>query len=144
MQFPYQLAAKGTYSLKNVRLETGFEYDEDEVIMTKTDLFSIEIENGKIRAVKANDPTSDALDAKGFLMLPALRDLHIHLDKTLYGLPWQALSPKRRTVKDMIAYEQEIIPKLLKTSVERAEQLISLLQHYGTHFARTHFNIDPT
>ncbi len=44
----------------------------------------------------------------------------------------------------MIAYEQEIIPELLKTSVERAEQLISLQQHYGTHFARTHFNIDPT
>ncbi|PQA91081.1 deaminase [Chryseobacterium shigense] len=144
MQFPYQLAAKGKYSLKNVRLETGFEYDEEEVIRTKTDLFSIEIENGKIKSVNANDPASDAVDAKGFLMLPAFRDMHIHLDKTLYGLPWQALSPKRRTVKDMIAYEQEIIPELLKTSVERAEQLISLLQHYGTHYARTHFNIDPT
>ncbi|MGN7759288.1 amidohydrolase [Chryseobacterium sp. 22532] len=144
MQFPYQLAAKGTYSLKNVRLETGFEYDDEEVIRTKTGLFSIEIEDGKIKSVKPNDPASDALDGKGFLMLPAFRDMHIHLDKTLYGLPWQALSPKRRTVKDMIAYEQEIIPELLKTSVERAEQLISLLQHYGTHFARAHFNIDPT
>jgi cytosine/adenosine deaminase-related metal-dependent hydrolase len=70
--------------------------------------------------------------------------MHIHLDKTLYGLPWQALSPKRRTVKDMITYEQEIIPELLKTSVERAEQLINLLQHYGTHFARAHFNVEPT
>lgn len=144
MQFPYQLVAKGTYSLKNVRLETGFEYNEEEVIRTKTDLFNIEIEEGKIKAVKTNDPGSDAIDAKGFLMLPAFRDMHIHLDKTLYGLLWQALSPKRRTVKDMIAYEQEIIPELLKTSVERGEQLISLLQHYGTHFARTHFNIDPT
>lgn len=144
MQFPYQLVAKGTYSLKNVRLETGFEYHEAEVIRTKTDLFNIEIEEGKIKAVKTNDPGSDTMDAKGLLMLPAFRDMHIHLDKTLYGLPWQALSPKRRTVKDMIAYEQEIIPELLKTSVERGEQLISLLQHYGTHFARTHFNIDPT
>ena len=144
MQFPYQLTAKGKYSLKNVRLETGFEYENEEVIGTKTGLFSIEIEAGKIKAVKANDPASDAIDAKGFLMLPAFRDMHIHLDKTLYGLPWQALSPQRKTVKDMIGYEQEIIPELLKTSVERAEQLISLLQHYGTHFARTHFNIDPT
>lgn len=144
MQFPYQLAAKGKYSLKNVRLETGFEYENEEVNGTKTDLFSIEIEDGKIKAVKANDPASNAIDAKGYLMLPAFRDMHIHLDKTLYGLPWQALSPKRRTVKDMIAYEQEIIPELLKTSVSRAEQLISLQQHYGTHFVRTHFNIDPT
>ncbi|MGL6126587.1 amidohydrolase [Chryseobacterium artocarpi] len=144
MQFPYQLTAKGKYSLKNVRLETGFEYENEEVIGTKTDLFSIDIEDGKIKAVKTNEPASNAIDAKGYLMLPAFRDMHIHLDKTLYGLPWQALSPKRKTVKDMIAYEQEIIPKLLKTSVERAEQLISLQQHYGTHFARTHFNIDPT
>ncbi|MGU3376032.1 amidohydrolase [Chryseobacterium sp. M5A1_1a] len=144
MQFPYQLTAKGKYSLKNVRLETGFEYENEEVIGTKTGLFSIEIEDGKIKTVKTNDPASDAIDAKGYLMLPAFRDMHIHLDKTLYGLPWQALSPKRRTVKDMIAYEQEIIPELLKTSVDRAEQLINLQQHYGTHFARTHFNIDST
>lgn len=144
MQFPYQLTAKGKYSLKNVRLETGFEYENEEVIGTKTDLFSIDIEDGKIKAVKTNEPASNAIDAKGYLMLPAFRDMHIHLDKILYGLPWQALSPKRKTVKDMIAYEQEIIPELLKTSVERAEQLISLQQHYGTHFARTHFNIDPT
>jgi cytosine/adenosine deaminase-related metal-dependent hydrolase len=144
MQFPYQLTAKGKYSLKNVRLETGFEYENEEVTGTKTDLFSIEIEDGKIKRVKANDPASEAIDAKGYLMLPAFRDMHIHLDKTLYGLPWQALSPKRRTVKDMIAYEQEIIPELLKTSVSRAEQLISLQQHYGTHFVRTHFNIDTT
>lgn len=144
MKFPYQLTAKGNYSLKNVRLETGFEYENEEVTGTKTNLFSIEIEEGKIKTVKANDPASKSIDAKGYLMLPAFRDMHIHLDKTLYGLPWQALSPKRRTVKDMIAYEQEIIPELLKTSVSRAEQLISLQQHYGTHFARTHFNIDPT
>ncbi|WP_343643644.1 amidohydrolase [Chryseobacterium sp.] len=144
MKFPYQLTAKGNYSLKNVRLETGFEYENEEVTGTKTGLFSIEIEDGKIKTVKANDPASNAIDAKGYLMLPAFRDMHIHLDKTLYGLPWQALSPKRKTVKDMIAYEQEIIPELLKTSVSRAEQLISLQQHYGTHFVRTHFNIDPT
>lgn len=144
MQFPYQLTAKGNYSLKNVRLEIGFEYENEEVIGTKTDLFSIGIENGKIKSVKVNDPASEAIDAKGYLMLPAFRDMHIHLDKTLYGLPWQALSPKRKSVKDMIAYEQQIIPELLKTSVDRAEQLISLLQHYGTHFVRTHFNIDPT
>ncbi|WP_278352079.1 amidohydrolase [Chryseobacterium gleum] len=144
MQFPYQLTAKGKYTLKNVRLETGFEYENEEVIGTKTDLFSIEIEDGKIKTVKANDHSSEAIDAKGYLILPAFKDMHIHLDKTLYGLPWQALSPKRKTVKDMIAYEQQIIPELLKTSVSRAEQLISLLQHYGTHFVRTHFNIDPT
>ncbi|MEY8759638.1 amidohydrolase [Chryseobacterium tongliaoense] len=144
MSLPSDNIAKDHYTLKNVRLETGFEYDNNDIVKTKTDLFRIEIEAGKIKAVKPNDVHADAVDAKGKLMLPAFKDMHIHLDKTLYGLPWQALSPKRKTVKDMIAYEQEIIPELLTTSVERAEQLIDLLQNYGTGFARTHFNIDPT
>lgn len=82
---------------------------------------------------------ANAIDAKGLLMLPAFKDMHIHIDKTLYGLPWQALSAKRRTVQDMIAYEQQIIPELLKTSTHRAELLIDILQNYGTTFARTHF-----
>lgn len=140
----HELIAKGHYTLKNVRLETGFEYENQEVIGTRTDLFCIEIANGKIKAVKANNPTEEAIDMKGKLMLPAFKDMHIHIDKTLFGLPWQALSPKRKTVADMIAYEQEIIPKLLKTSTARAEQLIALLQGYGTTYARTHFNVDPT
>ncbi|ASK30209.1 deaminase [Chryseobacterium sp. T16E-39] len=144
MQSEYQPIAVGNYILKNVRLETGFEYDDKEVIRTKTDLFCVEIEEGKIKAIKPNDTQSKGIDVKGKLMLPAFRDMHVHLDKTLYGLPWQALSPKRKTVKDMIAYEQQIIPELLKTSVERAEQLISLLQNYGATYARTHFNVDPT
>lgn len=144
MQSPYQLVAKGNFLLKNVRLETGFEYDNQDVIHTKTDLFCIEIENGKIKSIQPNDSKAKAFDAEGKLMLPAFKDMHIHLDKTLYGLPWQALSPKRRSVKDMIAYEQEIIPELLKTSVKRAEELIDLIQSYGTNYARTHFNIDPT
>lgn len=145
MQTNYIAYAKGNYTLKKVRLETGFIEDESGVIGTKTDLFSVEIKDGKIAKVSANNAQlTDAIDAKGLLMLPAFKDMHVHLDKTLYGLPWQALSPKRRTVADMIAYEQEIIPELLKTSVERGEQLINLLQHYGTTFARTHFNVDTT
>jgi len=77
-------------------------------------------------------------------MLPAFKDMHAHLDKMLYGLPWQAVSAKRRTVKDQIAYEQKMIPEWLKTSIERTEKLISFLQSNGTHYIRSHFNIDPT
>ncbi|AIL44827.1 amidohydrolase [Elizabethkingia anophelis] len=132
------------YTLKNVLLETGFEYDQKEVIRTKTDLFCVEIENNTIKSVTPNNPHAKAIDAKKRLMLPAFKDMHIHIDKTLFGLPWKAVSQTRRTVKDMIAYEQKIIPELLKTSTERAEKLIAFTQSYGTHYARTHFNVDPT
>lgn len=138
------LKADRSFVLKNVRLETGFDYEDDEVSHTKTDLFTVQISEGKIKSVSPNQPNSDAIDAKGLLMLPAFRDMHIHLDKTGYGLPWKANPSKRKTVKDMIAYEQQIIPELLNTSIPRTEKLIELMQSYGTNYARTHVNIDPT
>ncbi|PSK94082.1 amidohydrolase [Taibaiella chishuiensis] len=136
--------AGNAYTLKNVRLETGFEYEDGEVVHTQTALFCVSIADGKIKAITPNQPGADAVDAQGWLMLPAFRDMHIHLDKTFYGLPWKANSAKRKTVKDMIAFEQQIIRELLKTSIPRTGQLIELLQSYGTHYARAHVNIDPT
>src|SRR5690606_11797397 len=104
-----------------------------------------EVKDGEITGISANDPNlSGAMDAQGLLMLPAIKDMHIHLDKTLYGLPWQALAESRKTVANRIAYEIEIIPELLKTAKERSDQLINLLQSYGTSFARAHVNIEST
>ncbi len=88
------MSQPNTYSFKNVLLETGFEYDQQEVIRTKTGLFCVEIENNKIKSVTPNNPNAKAIDAKGRLMLPAFRDMHIHIDKTLFGLPWKAVSQK--------------------------------------------------
>jgi cytosine/adenosine deaminase-related metal-dependent hydrolase len=137
-------AATSGKTLKNVRLETGFVYEEDEVIGTKTELFTIEIEEGKIKAILPNKPNATAIDAKGLLLLPAFKDMHIHLDKTFYGGPWQARRKKNRTVQDMIAYEQQVLPEMLKSSTQRAEKLIELLQSQGSNFARSHVNIEPT
>lgn len=133
-----------TYILKNVRLETGFEFDGKEVISTNTALFCVEVEEGKIKGIKPNTANANAIDAKGHLMLPAFKDMHAHLDKMLFGLPWEAVSPTRHTVKDMIAYEQKMIPEWLSTSVERTGKMLNFLQAYGTDFIRSHFNVDPT
>ena len=135
----------GQLRLKNVRLETGFEYDQEgEVIATKTDLFYLEIDNGKIKSISPNIPNAKAIDIKGHLMLPFFRDMHIHLDKTYYGDTWQATRKRTNGVKGMIALEQKILPELLKTSTQKAEKLIELLQSKGTGFARSHVNIEPT
>ncbi|MBA8986397.1 amidohydrolase [Sphingobacterium cellulitidis] len=130
--------------LKNVSLETGFEFIDDEVSSTKTELFTIEIENGKIKNISANTNDPNAIDAKGYLMLPSFKDMHIHLDKTYYGDKWQAVKRRKGGVKGMIALEQEIMPELLKTSTFKAEKLIELLQSNGSTFARSHVNIEPT
>jgi cytosine/adenosine deaminase-related metal-dependent hydrolase len=131
-------------TLKNVRLETGFEYDGNDVVNTKTYLFYIEIENGKISKIAPNQPNAKAVDAKGLLMLPAFRDMHIHLDKTYYGDKWQAVRRRTGGVKGMIALEQQILPELLKNSTFKAEKMIELLQSKGTSYARSHVNIEPT
>lgn len=139
-----KLMEAGNYTLKNVRLETGFEYEDGEVVATKTALFSIEVANRKIRKISPNQSTAEAIDAKGLLMLPSFRDMHIHLDKTFYGENWQAVRKRTGGVKGMIALEQKILPEILKNSTYKAEKLIELLQSKGTSFARSHVNIEPT
>lgn len=127
-----------------MRLETGFEYVNEEVSGTKTELFYIELENGKIKTIKPNQPDIHAVDAKGLLLLPAFQDMHIHLDKTRYSEPWQAVKKRTSGIKGMIALEQKILPELLKDSTHKAEKQIELLQSKGTAFARSHVNIEPT
>jgi cytosine/adenosine deaminase-related metal-dependent hydrolase len=136
------------YCLTNVRLEDGFEYDGETVIGTRTALYTLEIKAGRIAALH---PANAALpvgipsyDAHGQLALPAMRDMHIHLDKTFYGGPWQAPRPRQgKTILDMIALEEKLLPQLLPTSQQRAEELIALLLSMGTTVARSHCNIDP-
>lgn len=67
------------YTLKNVRLETGFEYEGEEVVHTNTGLFCVAIAEGKIKAVLPNQPHSTAFDAKGLLMLPAKANMAAQL-----------------------------------------------------------------
>jgi hypothetical protein len=62
------LKADKSFTLKNVRLETGFEYDEDgEVVHTKTELFNIDIQDGKIKAIQPNKRDANAIDGKGLI-----------------------------------------------------------------------------
>jgi len=136
------------YYLDNVLLETGFHYQEGEVVATRTALHCLEINNGKIVAVRANAVRPDAsltrVDAGGKLLLPAMRDMHIHLDKTFYGGPWRVQSRQAgTTIKQMIALEHRLLPELAPHTQERAGKLIDLLQSKGSSVARSHCNIEP-
>lgn len=136
----------GDYILTNVRLEDGFEYNEkNEVAATKTNLYNLHISNGKIKNIISgkSDLKIKSIDGKGLLMLPGLRDMHIHIDKTYYGGTWNAAPRKGFTVKDMITLEQKLIPQLLPDSQRKAEEAVKLMQSKGSYFARCQCNIDP-
>ncbi|MGG4609584.1 amidohydrolase family protein [Providencia sp. Me31A] len=136
------------YYLDDVLLETGFNYRDSTVISTQTARQTIEINDGKIVAILPNkqhaNSALNAYSAQGKLMLPAFRDMHIHLDKTFYGGPWQApQSREGKTVMDMITLEQKLLPELQPFTEERANALIALIQSHGSTIARSHCNIEP-
>ncbi len=108
-------------------LETGFDYENGVAVQTRTARQTVEIQDGKIVALRENKQHPDATlphyDAGGKLMLPTTRDMHIHLDKTFYGGPWRSLNrPAGTTIEDMIKLEQKMLPELQPYTQERAEK----------------------
>jgi len=81
------------------------------------------------------------LDIGGDLVLPGLVDGHMHLDKTLMGLPWMPhmAGPTRMS---RIETEKTILPHLPVSTEERAGNLIEVCVARGTAHLRTHVDID--
>ena len=142
----FNQTTKSSYRLKNVLLETGFVYDDEgDVIKTKTDLFTIVIKDQKISEILPNNPNDvSAINMNGLLMLPSFKDMHIHLDKTYYGGPWQARNGKSKGVKGMIEFEKKLLPSIASETRFRAQKIIELLHKNGTSITRNHVNIEPT
>ncbi|QGQ45684.1 amidohydrolase [Metabacillus sediminilitoris] len=136
-----------SYMLLNVRLESGYKFENGEVVATESVLRNIQIDKGKITKIldtKADYKRNiDCYDAKGMLLLPSFKDMHIHLDKTYYGGPWKAAATRKSGIFDVIELEKTLLLELLPTAQERAEKLIELILGYGTTYVRSHCNIDP-
>lgn len=136
-----------SYWLQNVTLETGFQVEDGRVTATKTAAGHVKIVDGKVAAVTfeplASDDTLPKRDAKGALLLPAFREAHIHLDKTYYGRPWQAVKPAR-SIFDRIEEERQLLPQLLPTAAEKAREILELMLRCGSTSVRGHVNIEPT
>ena len=137
----------GHYLLTNARLETGFIRRNGHIQGTTTEQFTLEIQHGKIVAIIEAGvilPDLPEDDAQGMLLLPAMHDMHIHLDKTFYGRPWRAAKPNNeKDIFQMISLEEALLPELLADSVQHSQQLVSLLLGHGTNVIRSHCNIDP-
>ncbi|MHC0038444.1 amidohydrolase family protein [Pseudoneobacillus sp. C159] len=134
-----------TLWITNVRLEKGFIYENDRVVGTETEICHLKIVDGKISEITQQVPdyTENQIDANGQLLLPSLRDMHIHIDKTYYGGPWKACTPITKGIFTRLEEEKELLPKLLPTAQERAEKMIELYLKHGHTHIRTHCNVDP-
>ncbi|MFB3169165.1 amidohydrolase family protein [Neobacillus sp. 179-C4.2 HS] len=132
--------------LTNVRLETGYVQDEKGVYETKTELFHLKIENGKIVEKKSNSfaiPQAEkTIDGKGLLALPTFKEMHNHLDKTYLSLDWKAPIPAK-SLEERLRLEAMELEELAPTAKQRASTMIELLLSHGSTHIRTHVNIDP-
>jgi cytosine/adenosine deaminase-related metal-dependent hydrolase len=133
--------------LINVRLETGFQYENGKVAGTETRIAHLLITDGKIAEITFEAiPSEDKLpkwDAKGCLLLPSFKDMHIHLDKTYFGGPWKAVRPAS-SIFDRIDEEKRLLLELMPVAAERAEKILELLLGFGSTHVRGHVNIEPT
>jgi cytosine deaminase len=106
---------------------------------------NIEIRDGRIaRIAKAGTAMANGAETiplEGALVLPGLVEGHIHLDKTLLGLPFVPHRPGD-SVTDRIAAEKALRRELAYPVEERAMRLIEQVVGHGTVALRTHVDID--
>lgn len=107
---------------------------------------SIAVTQGRIAAIlPPGEPppaAAETIDLGGALVLPALVDGHMHLDKTLFGLPWwpHQAEPVRAS---RIATDQAVLPNLPLDTTARAGALIRRCVGFGTGHIRTHADVTP-
>ncbi len=97
----------------------------------------IELKDGRIAAFL---PPS-AVEAFG-LILPPLVDGHIHLDKTLLGLPWVPNQAAGNEVSDRIVAEREVRARRTASETETGANLVKQVLASGTLHMRTHVDVD--
>jgi cytosine deaminase len=97
----------------------------------------IEIRDGRIAAFL---PPSEG--EPGVLLLPPLVDGHIHLDKTLLGLPWVPNQAAGNTVADRIEAERKVRAARTVSETETGANLVRQVVATGTLHMRSHVDID--
>jgi cytosine/adenosine deaminase-related metal-dependent hydrolase len=105
----------------------------------------VQVEDGRIaqfwNAGSAPISACERIDLAGALLIPGLIDGHIHLDKTLLGLPFQPHRPGA-TVAERVEAEKELRRSITVPIEVRARRLIEQVVSFGTVALRTHVDID--
>jgi cytosine/adenosine deaminase-related metal-dependent hydrolase len=108
-------------------------------------LWELFIKNGIIEKIVPSNSDStgiSTLDAQGFLYLPSLADMHVHLDKHFLGEPWRPLQPFI-TLSKQLKFEKEMLASMNSSLEERASIMTELMLKQGTTKIRTHVDVDP-
>jgi cytosine deaminase len=110
--------------LRNAALPDGSRHD-------------IDLKDGRIVAFLPPSPC----ESLG-LVLPPLVDGHIHLDKTLLGLPWVPNQAEGNGVADRIEAERKVRAERTVSETETGANLVRQVVASGTLHMRSHVDID--
>ena len=134
-----------TLLLKNVTLETGFQYEGDRVTGTNTTVYDVLVKDGTVEKIgkSLTVPADTVIDVSGNLLMPSMREMHIHVDKTYFGGPWKACVPITNGIITRIEEEEKLLPQQLPVALQRAEKMIEWLLSQGHTHIRSHCNVDP-
>ena len=89
----------------------------------------------------APPPGATVIDGQGGILLPGFVDAHMHLDKTLWGLPWRP-HQAGPSVLDRIENERRLRRELALAPDVQAERLARQAISRGTLHIRSHVDID--
>jgi cytosine/adenosine deaminase-related metal-dependent hydrolase len=84
---------------------------------------------------------AQVVDGRGDVLLPALVDAHMHLDKTFWGLPWRP-HEAGPTTRERIENERWLRRELRLPIDTQAEGLVRQAVSRGTLHIRSHVDID--
>lgn len=93
-----------------------------------------------LAAGQADRSLSCLVDGQGQIVVPALVESHVHLDKTLWGTAWRPNSAGP-TRDDRIRNEQLVLPTLDVPMAQRAGPLIEHCIARGSLYVRSHVDV---
>lgn len=135
------------FLLQDVRMETSFLTENNFTYGTATKNVTIAVENGIITDIfeknhAINSSGYTIVNGQNALILPQLREMHIHFDKSKLGLPWSPIEPAKNRV-ERFTKEFSYLEKAPLDFSNRMKNLINLELDSGvTHF-RSHIDIHP-
>ena len=107
---------------------------------------SFTIEHGRFTRFGASVPPEagdgEGVDLRGYTVLPALVEGHIHLDKSFVGDHWRPHQPVA-SLRERLAQERQALAAAAPMDV-RAEALMRQIAALGTAAVRCHVDVDAT
>jgi cytosine/adenosine deaminase-related metal-dependent hydrolase len=111
----------------------------------RSGVVDVALREGFIAAIGAGLPDSDGgvdIDGSGCLLLPGFVDAHAHLDKTLWGTPWQP-NQAGPTLWDKINHERALLARLGLAPERQSARILRRMIACGTTHCRSHVDIGP-